>query len=776
MREANWDEIFQRRSADDPAKTGDRLSSIIPWEDWLTFAITAVVFMSVVASIDSANWVTTMPSLYPIGFSALIVGYALARIKVHEMLLHPLALLIGASLVFLQILAVVPGSSLYVRTDTLLDRMYAWWSAATQNGISNDQLPFIVLTLVLTWLGAYVSSWAIFRWRNPWLGLVPGGTALMWNISFIPGQFSYAFVVFVFGAVLLVMRLHVSHKEGEWEQQGVAYPEFISLSVLNATFWVAVVLLSLVWLMPLAERSNSANERWQNFTAPITTKFSPLARVFIGVNSKKPINVHNLKDALPFQGKINLSGKDAVKIDVKITPEMARFLREQSFDEYTRGGWKINVTGDVPVAPGDQIPAAPPEAADARQDVTINVTVEGGNGENLFSLGQPVQSSADAKARVGADPSDVASLEPNDGLSDGDTYTVTGSVNIASVQKLQAAGTDYPQWVADRYLDLPGVPDRVASKAREVTASETTPYDKAAALEKYLRTFPNDFNVQAPPSGRDSVDWFLFDLQRGYFDYHASAMAVMLRTLGIPARVATGYAIDPLTQEPDTDTFQLTQKNAFAWPEVYFPNIGWVEFSPTPSQPLINRPTSVAPTGGLDGNDDPNPRAGAGNELDIPSQEPVQLPPVNAVGGYSGTDWWPIMIAMAVIGAVAVAGVGGAKFAWDYGLRGLSRPAQLWEKTVRLAALGKAGPRAHETPREFALRLRRDVPGSDAAGYLAATYERTRFGHKPLSDDESERLESAWASLRAALLRRALRMRPAGNDDARVRPRPQRWR
>ena len=186
----------------------------------------------------------------------------------------------------------------------------------------------------------------------------------------------------------------------------------------------------------------------------------------------------------------------------------------------------------------------------------------------------------------------MTALKPADGLSDGDTYTVTGSANVASVEQLQAAGTDYPQWVVDRYLNLPRVPQRVASKAQEVTASESTPYDKAAALEGYLRTFPNDFDVQAPPAGRDSVDWFLFDLQRGYFDYHASAMAVMLRTLGIPARVATGYAIDPLAQEPGTDTFKLTQKNAFAWPEVYFPNIGWVEFSPTPSQPLINRPTS----------------------------------------------------------------------------------------------------------------------------------------------------------------------------------------
>src|SRR5438477_13142090 len=67
-------------------------------------------------------------------------------------------------------------------------------------------------------------------------------------------------------------------------------------------------------------------------------------------------------------------------------------------------------------------------------------------------------------------------------------------------------------------------------------------------------------------------------------------MTVMLRTLGIPARLASGFVLDPTTQVGDT--FKLTQQEAFAWPEVYFPTIGWVEFNPTPSQPAITRPTT----------------------------------------------------------------------------------------------------------------------------------------------------------------------------------------
>jgi hypothetical protein len=103
--------------------------------------------------------------------------------------------------------------------------------------------------------------------------------------------------------------------------------------------------------------------------------------------------------------------------------------------------------------------------------------------------------------------------------------------------------------------------------------------------------------------------------------------------------------------------------------------------------------------------------------------------------------------------------IGGARLVWEFGLGGLSRPAQFWEKTQRLAKWGKAGGPSSETPREFASRLRRDIAGADDVGVLAAAYERNRFGQKDLSEDETERLESAWINVRNTLLRRVLRLR-----------------
>ncbi len=762
MRDANWDDIFQKRQ-EDLTPRDERLSDTLPWEDWLTFVLTALVSLSVVASIDGARWVTDMPALYPVCLSALLSAFVLSRVRRNALLLHPLSLFAGATFVYLQLLAILPGGTPVARTDNMLDRMHAWWYAVTRDGISSDSLPFIILVLVLVWLGTYFSSWAVFRWRNAWLALTPGGVALMWNISFIPGQFSYAFVVFVFSAVLLMMRLHLAQRERDWDERGVAYPEFITLSALNFTFWVTLAILLLAWWLPLADRSDTANQRWNDFTSPITRLFEPLARVFISVNAKKPITIHNLPDALAFQGKITLTGKQAVEINVDITPEMAAFLRAQSFDQYTADGWKVTVHSNVPLSPGQRTGASDQATLpDARKELKVNVKVQGGNNGVLFSLGQPVASDKPADARTGAAPDDVTGLRPDTHLRNGDTYAVTGSVAVPSIDELNAAGTDYPQWVRDNYLQLPdSLPRRVSRKAREVVRGTTTPYEQAAAIERYVRSFPVDYNVPTAPPGRDAVDYFLFDAQRGYFDYHASAMAVMLRSLGIPARVASGYAVDPATRQGDGNTFTLTEFNAFAWPEVYFPGIGWVEFSPTPSQPLINRPGTASIEGTGQGSKKVPGEPGAGAiDLGLLKPPPPDDTPAPTAAQGGGPSAWPLLLALSIAGVAIALGGAGGRLAWEHGMGGLSKPARLWEKTLRLATLARANAQPSETPREFAARLARTVPDAGAAAYIAAAYERARFGGKAASEDEAERLDVAYASVRRSLLRRVLRLKP----------------
>lgn len=137
------------------------------------------------------------------------------------------------------------------------------------------------------------------------------------------------------------------------------------------------------------------------------------------------------------------------------------------------------------------------------------------------------------------------------------------------------------QEISAKYLQLPAqLPERVRNLAHEITSLRTNDYDRVKAIERYLSNnytytlLPGDI-----PKDRDFVDYFLFDLKQGYCTYYASAMTVLARSIGIPARYVEGYVI-PQTPTEGT-TYEVTNKQAHAWVEVYFPRFGWMTFEPT---------------------------------------------------------------------------------------------------------------------------------------------------------------------------------------------------
>jgi hypothetical protein len=157
---------------------------------------------------------------------------------------------------------------------------------------------------------------------------------------------------------------------------------------------------------------------------------------------------------------------------------------------------------------------------------------------------------------------------------------------------LRNAGTDYPEWVRQYYLALPaGVPQRVRELAYQLTSQVSTPYDAALMIEAHLRQYPYSLDLPQPPQGRDIVEYFLFELKRGYCDYYASAMVVLARAAGIPARLVVGYA----SGEYDSANarFLVSAADAHSWPELYFPGIGWVGFEPTGGLPDWQHPMNA---------------------------------------------------------------------------------------------------------------------------------------------------------------------------------------
>jgi transglutaminase-like putative cysteine protease len=168
-------------------------------------------------------------------------------------------------------------------------------------------------------------------------------------------------------------------------------------------------------------------------------------------------------------------------------------------------------------------------------------------------------------------------------------YKAESYVPDVTIAELRATSDDYPEDILERYLVLPrSVPGRVRRLAEDITRGKSNPYDKAKAIEVYLRAnYPYDLEVPAPPPDQDVADYFLFDLKKGYCDYFATTMVVMARAAGIPARFVSGYS--PGAYDAPNAQYVVRELNAHSWAEVYFTDIGWVEFEPTGSIPEIVR-------------------------------------------------------------------------------------------------------------------------------------------------------------------------------------------
>ena len=159
-------------------------------------------------------------------------------------------------------------------------------------------------------------------------------------------------------------------------------------------------------------------------------------------------------------------------------------------------------------------------------------------------------------------------------------YEADSDIAVARPEELRAAGTNYPWQVSRNYLSLPILDPRVPHLAQHIAGSASNNFDKAAAVENYLRTHFG-YTLQLPRTeAKDPIANFLFERKQGHCEYFASSMAVMLRTLGIPSRVVNGFRSDEFNDI--TGNYVVRAKDAHAWVEAYFPGYGWHTFDPTP--------------------------------------------------------------------------------------------------------------------------------------------------------------------------------------------------
>lgn len=235
----------------------------------------------------------------------------------------------------------------------------------------------------------------------------------------------------------------------------------------------------------------------------------------------------------------------------------------------------------------DDIPPGEAWRADQQVVQTFNIVADQPN--LIFAAYRPTEIFIVSES-ISLDSSDgIRTPEP---IKAGMTYSVVSYRPDFNPDTLRQAPTDYPDHIAQRYLQLPdNISDRVKNLARELTAPHANAFDKVHALNDHLLTYPYDFFPPPHPPGAEVVDNFLFEDQRGFCEMYVTSLVVMARSLGIPARLTSGYGSGDYN--PVTGYYEVRFNHAHSWAEVYFPGHGWVPFDPTPGWEPQPYPTPV---------------------------------------------------------------------------------------------------------------------------------------------------------------------------------------
>jgi transglutaminase-like putative cysteine protease len=725
--------------------------------------LAAALVMTVTWAVGATGWTDRLNILTFVGLGSILIGMMLARSILPGFIAHLFSVIIGVAWSFwiTSRPPLLPAHYTWLeRWQNLVFRLNYWYDQAIQGGTSYDNLMFILQMGVIVWGVGYLTIWFIFRSGKVWQAVVPGGLVLLINLYYAPNDITLWFLIFILLSLLLAIRTNLFKQEALWRAEGTFFRPDISFDFLRDGFIFSALVIVLAWILPPIADTQSLGlfDEVQGTWSDVQGEWN---RLFADLNYKDIGLADNFGPSLNLGGPRRLTNTPVMLVRVEGS---GRYWRAITYDEYTGYGWRNN-DGETARFGADALLSLP--IFEARVPVTQTYTFYRDQSTVLYAMSQPVNLDRSARVSFNALSSEqiaqtefpiwtnhgepwaeeITYIRSNATIDSGESYTVMSAASVATVDQLRAAGDDYPTWITERYLPLPPVvTERTRQLARDLTEPFDNAFDKARAIETYLRrNLKYNEKLAAPPAGMEKVDYILFEAKEAYCDYYASALIVMLRSLGIPARFAVGFAQGKFDAE--LGAYQVINADAHSWVEVYFPRYGWLEFEPTAAQPSIVRPTGPAANtpypGPLDSFTDPLNRTdllqrsedtlGVGEGVTLPFTFNIPLLGMQISVSRSVVNSGGIVIGGAIL-AMLVAGV----LWWRQQAKPTGDILKLYQRMLRLASWMGSAIHSWQTPYEHATILQRRLPTRQSEiGLITDEYVHQTFGPTPISSTQS---------------------------------------
>nr|WP_240148879.1 DUF3488 and transglutaminase-like domain-containing protein [Halorubellus sp. JP-L1] len=274
------------------------------------------------------------------------------------------------------------------------------------------------------------------------------------------------------------------------------------------------------------------------------------------------------------------TGRAPIVGSIELSPEV-RFRVEADQGQYWRVASYDRFTGQTWLRSGENRDYSPslldePPGETARVSQTFEVLSPA---KVMPAANQPVE--------VRGDVREYTQVTMNGGLKssvrfrEGDRYSVVSAVPTADEETLRESDANYPSRVEARYTEAQGLSDEFTTETERIVSDAESPYETAVAIEDWLES-NKDYSLDVDRPSGNVAEKFLLEMDAGYCTYYATTMVMMLRSQDIPARFAVGYTAG---QQVEDNEWVVRGSDSHAWVEVYFEDVGWVKFDPTPADP-----------------------------------------------------------------------------------------------------------------------------------------------------------------------------------------------
>ena len=721
-------------------------------EGWLTALFLLGALLVAGWALAATEWAEGLDVVPAVGVGGLAAGLLLGWSVFRGRTCHLFGAIYGLTLVGFLLGRTLPGDMIWrERIANLITRFSYWVHQGVTGGTGRDTLIFVMLLSGLFWILGYSAGWNTYRRLRVWRAILPPGIVVLVCVYYYvgPAPLMRYLAFYLLFTLLYVTRSHVFEQEWAWRRERVAYDPALRLDFVRAGLVLTLLVLALAWALPTATAVPRLTATWRRVSDPWRTVQEEWQRLFSGLRRSVGGIVEPFGPSLVLGGPREL--QDFVLMDIAAPREGRYYWRGAVYSYYRGDRWEAVEKERILLVPGRQPPGMARDAL--RRPVIQTVTSYAPGRHTLVGASQPVAVEREAEAYINLAedaPLEFMRISSVLPLEADARYVVISQVSHADATSLRQAVTDYPDWVTQTYLQLPvSLPDRVRLLAEEITAEADNPYDRAVALEQYVRqNLTYDLNPPEWPEERDYADFLLFDSRRGYCNGYATALAVLARSVGIPARLAAGYGEGEYDAE--RGVFRIRKKNAHTWVEIYFPGYGWIEFEPTVSEPPLIRPERAE----VASEESVPPGAGPG-DWGGPEEEGYLEPGSDEA---SELDIEPLSArrrALVWLGAVGLALVavilGGWWAAENWGLRKLPAVEQVYARLLRFGRWLGRPLRISDTPFEWERGISAIVPEARGPiGRIVDLYVHARFARGAPADPEAR---AAWKQARPALWR-----------------------